>query len=135
VPWQRDYEINRMVTLAAMIDRVDQEIGRLLVDLEKNKQRDNTLILFFSDNGTCPYDRKKPLLNVEPTNGDISFGDSTGWAWARNSPFRYYKQNQYEGGISPRRHRGGRLVSTSHSSQSPTRHPKIHFNEIFSCFS
>ena len=30
VPWQRDYEINRMVTLAAMIDRVDQEVGRLV---------------------------------------------------------------------------------------------------------
>ncbi|MFT6862010.1 MAG: arylsulfatase A-like enzyme [Akkermansiaceae bacterium] len=58
------------------------------------------LILFVSDNGAFPYDRKKPLLNVEPTNGDISFGDSTGWTWARNSPFRYYKQNQYEGGIS-----------------------------------
>ena len=29
VPWQQGYEINRMVTLAAMIDRVDQEIGRL----------------------------------------------------------------------------------------------------------
>lgn len=100
VPWQRDYEINRMVTLAAMIDRVDQEIGRLIADLEKNKQLDNTLILFVSDNGACPYDRQRPLLNVEPTNGATSLADSTGWAWARNSPFRYYKQNQFEGGIS-----------------------------------
>jgi len=99
-PWQRDYEINRMVTLAAMIDRVDQEIGRLLADLEKNKQLGNTFILFVSDNGACPYDRRKPLLNVEPTTGDISLADSTGWAWARNAPFRFYKQNQFEGGIS-----------------------------------
>ena len=100
VPWQRDYEINRMVTLAAMIDRVDQEIGRLINDLEKNKQLDNTFILFVSDNGACPYDRRKPLLDVEPTNGDIALADSTGWAWARNAPFRFYKQNQFEGGIS-----------------------------------
>lgn len=100
VPWQRDYEINRMVTLAAMIDRVDQEIGRLVADLEKNKQLQNTFILFVSDNGACPYDRKKPRLNVEPTTGDIALGDSTGWAWARNAPFRFYKQNQFEGGIS-----------------------------------
>ena len=100
VPWQQEYEINRMVTLAAMIDRVDQEIGRLVEDLEKNKQLDNTLILFVSDNGACPYDRKQPLLNVEPTTGDVALADSTGWAWARNSPFRYYKQNQHEGGIS-----------------------------------
>ncbi len=100
VPWQRDYEINRMVTLAAMIDRVDQEIGRLLSDLRDHDELDNTMILFVSDNGACPYDRRKPLLEVEPTNGDVALADSTGWSWARNAPFRFYKQNQYEGGIS-----------------------------------
>ena len=100
VPWQRDFEINRMVTLAAMIDRVDQEIGRLVDDLREHNELENTLIVFVSDNGACPYDRRKPQLNVEPTNGDISFSDSTGWAWARNAPFRFYKQNQFEGGIS-----------------------------------
>ena len=99
-PWQRDYEANRMTTLAAMIDRVDQEVGRLVDDLKKNNELDNTLLLFVSDNGACPYDRRKPMLDVEPTNGDVFFGDSTGWSWARNSPFRYYKQNQFEGGIS-----------------------------------
>ncbi|MGJ8697384.1 MAG: arylsulfatase [Verrucomicrobiaceae bacterium] len=99
-PWKRDYEANRMVTLAAMIDRVDQEVGRLVADLKKNGEFENTLILFVSDNGACPYDRRTPLLNVEPTNGSVFLGDSTGWSWARNSPFRFYKQNQYEGGIS-----------------------------------
>lgn len=58
------------------------------------------MILFVSDNGACPYDRPAPRLNVEPTNGNIALGDSTGWAWARNAPFRFYKQNQFEGGIS-----------------------------------
>ena len=100
VKWQQDYEINRMVTLAAMIDRVDQEIGRLVNDLKAHGEFENTMILFVSDNGACPYDRKKPQLNVEPTNGDVALADSTGWAWARNAPFRYYKQNQFEGGIS-----------------------------------
>lgn len=99
-PWKRDYEANRMTTLAAMIDRVDQEIGRLVADLKKNGELNNTLILFVSDNGACPYDRKAPVLNVEPTNARTSLADSTGWAWARNSPFRFYKQNQFEGGIS-----------------------------------
>ena len=99
-PWRQKYEANRMTTLAAMIDRVDQETGRLVSDLQDNGELDNTLILFVSDNGACPYDRRKPLLDVEPTNGDISLADSTGWAWARNSPFRYYKQNQFEGGIA-----------------------------------
>ena len=98
--WKRDYEANRMTTLAAMIDRVDQEVGRLVADLKKNNELDNTFILFVSDNGACPYDRKPARLDVQPTSANVSFGDSTGWAWARNSPFRYYKQNQFEGGIS-----------------------------------
>ena len=99
-PWRQKYEANRMTTLAAMIDRVDQEVGRLVDDLKANNEFDNTMILFVSDNGACPYDRKAPLLDVEPTNGDIALPDSTGWSWARNTPFRYYKQNQFEGGIS-----------------------------------
>ena len=99
-PWRQKYEANRMTTLAAMIDRVDQEVGRLIDDLKAHDEIDNTLILFVSDNGACPYDRKKPLLDVEPTNGIIALPDSTGWSWARNTPFRYYKQNQFEGGIS-----------------------------------
>ena len=57
------------------------------------------MILFVSDNGAAPFDRRFPHLNVEPTNGNIGLGDGTGWAWARNAPFRFYKQNQYEGGI------------------------------------
>lgn len=98
--WRQDYEANRMTTLAAMIDRVDQEVGRLIDNLKTHNEFENTLILFVSDNGACPYDRKKPILDAVPTNGDVAFGDSTGWAWARNTPFRYYKQNQFEGGIS-----------------------------------
>lgn len=98
--WKRDYEADRMVTLAAMIDRVDQEIGRLVKNLKKNGEFENTIILFVSDNGACPYDRRPPRLEMEPTNGANFHGDSTGWSWARNSPFRYYKQNQFEGGIS-----------------------------------
>ncbi|MCP4480915.1 MAG: arylsulfatase [Planctomycetaceae bacterium] len=99
-PWRQKYEANRMTTLAAMIDRVDQEIGRLVNDLKANNEFENTMILFVSDNGACPYDRRAPLLDVEPTNGDIALADSTGWSWARNTPFRYYKQNQFEGGVS-----------------------------------
>jgi len=99
-PWRQEYEANRMSTLAAMIHCVDREVGRLIQDLRSNNELDNTLIVFVSDNGACPYDRKRPLLEVEPTDGDTALGDSTGWAWARNSPFRYYKQNQFEGGIA-----------------------------------
>ncbi|KAA1257938.1 Arylsulfatase [Rubripirellula obstinata] len=94
------FESKRMTTLAAMIDRLDQEIGRLVQHLKDTDQLDNTMILFVSDNGACPYDRWSHQIDKKPTNGSIIWGDSTGWAWARNSPFRYYKQNQFEGGIS-----------------------------------
>jgi arylsulfatase len=39
-------------------------------------------------------------MDRPPYEPDVSWSDSTGWAWARNSPFRYYKQNQYEGGVA-----------------------------------
>lgn len=99
-PQRQDWESRRMTTLAAMIDRVDQELGRLVDDLRKAGELDNTLILFVSDNGACPYDRRSTNLNDEPTDGSFTWSDSTGWAWVRNAPFRFYKQNQFEGGIS-----------------------------------
>ena len=96
---RKRFEVKRMTTLAAMIDRVDQEIGRLVADLKEAGELDNTLICFVSDNGACPYDRRSNKLDALPTDGTVTWSDSTGWAWARNSPFRYYKQNQFEGGI------------------------------------
>ena len=96
---RKRFEAKRMTTLAAMIDRVDQEIGRLVDDLKQHGELEDTLIWFVSDNGACPYDRISRGIGLEPTNGDVALGDSTGWSWARNTPFRFYKQNQFEGGI------------------------------------
>lgn len=96
----RAWEAKRMAAYAGMIDRIDQEMGRLIADLETHGDLANTVILFVSDNGACPYDRGRPEPNAQPFDPKTSWGDSTGWAWARNSPFRYYKQNQFEGGIS-----------------------------------
>jgi arylsulfatase A-like enzyme len=98
-PERRNWESRRMTALAGMIDRVDQELGRLIADLRKADELDNTLILFVSDNGACPYDRRSPKMDRMPYEPDVTWSDSTGWAWARNAPFRYYKQNQFEGGI------------------------------------
>jgi arylsulfatase len=96
----KDWEARRMAALAGMIDRVDQETGRIIADLEAAKELDNTLIVFVSDNGACPYDRISKNPNAEPYLATTSWSDSTGWAWARNTPFQFYKQNQFEGGIS-----------------------------------
>lgn len=99
-PERQAWEAKRMAAYAALIDRVDQEMGRLIADLEKNGDLANTVILFISDNGACPYDRGRPEPDAQPFDPNTTWSDSTGWAWARNSPFRYYKQNQFEGGIS-----------------------------------
>jgi arylsulfatase len=99
-PELRAWESRRMAGYAGMIDRVDRELGRLVADLEAAGELDNTLIMFFSDNGACPYDRQNHLWQENPYNPKTRWTDSTGWAWARNAPYRFYKQNQFEGGIA-----------------------------------
>lgn len=89
-----------MTALAGLIDRLDREIGRLVTDIEQKGELDNTIILFFSDNGACPYDRNNRHMDSPPYDPQTHWTDSTGWAWARNTPFRFYKQNQFEGGIA-----------------------------------
>ncbi len=96
---RQTWETKRMTALAGMIDRVDQELGRLFADLKRAGEFENTFILFVSDNGACPYDRRSAKQDRMPYEPDVSWSDSTGWAWVRNSPFRYYKQNQFEGGV------------------------------------
>ncbi len=66
---------------AAMIDRVDQQIGRLVAELKQMGQYENTLIVFLSDNGATP-----PWFGVP-------------WAETSNTPFRLLKGTVHEGGI------------------------------------
>ena len=88
-----------MEVYAAMIDVLDQNVGRLVDHLKKTKQWDNTLLLFCSDNGASPFERTrgKDLKAWDPKS---HWTYDVGWAHAGNTPFRLYKQNQHEGGIS-----------------------------------
>tara|TARA_B110000908_G_scaffold168580_1_gene223792 strand:- start:4379 stop:5983 length:1605 start_codon:yes stop_codon:yes gene_type:complete len=97
---ERKWEKMRMAAYAGMVDRVDKELGRLFKDLKNNNELDNTVIIFLSDNGACPYDRRKPTPDSLPYAPKSKWPDSTGWAWVRNTPFRFYKQNQFEGGVT-----------------------------------
>ena len=87
-PEWKTWESHRMAAYAGLIDRIDQELGRLFADLKKNGEWDNTLILFVSDNGACPYERRSTKPQGEPFHPDTTWSDSTGWAWVRTSPFR-----------------------------------------------
>lgn len=95
----KDWEDFRMATFAAMVDRVDQNIGRLVARLKTDGVFDNTLILFCSDNGACPFERTRGREYM-PWDPRSYWTYDTGWAHAGNTPFRWYKQNQHEGGIS-----------------------------------
>ncbi len=88
-----------MAVYAAMIDRVDQNIGRLLAKSKSLGIADNTLVLFLSDNGGCPFQRTRtPDIPPGPANSYWTY--HKGWAQVSNTPFRLYKQNQHEGGIA-----------------------------------
>jgi arylsulfatase len=82
---------------AAMIDRLDQNIGRILQKLDDIKERDNTLILFFTDNGSCPYDSNVDF-SIPPGPAEGYRTLSAAWALVGDTPFRYYKQYGHEGG-------------------------------------
>ena len=86
-----------MEVYAAMVDRLDQNIGRMVNYLEKRGELDNTLILFFSDNGACPYQRMRNDVRVPgPAGSDIAY--DARWANMCNSPLRLYKQYAHHGG-------------------------------------
>lgn len=96
---QKIIEDRKMAVYAAMIDRMDQNIGRILNKLDELGERKNTLILFVSDNGASAE-----VVNIETSTGKIgsmTYWTSLGKDWANvgNTPFRYYKNYSYEGGI------------------------------------
>jgi len=104
-PWdsmteeEQDKKDLEMAVFAAMIDRMDQNIGRVIDRLEAAGELDNTLILFFTDNGSCPFDSNKDFnIPPGPTEGYRCL--SPVWANVGNTPFRLYKQNGHEGGAN-----------------------------------
>ena len=96
---ERQWEADRMEVFAAMVDVLDQNIGRLVEFLRDKGIFDNTLILFCSDNGACPFERTRGRY-LKPWDPKSYWTYDASWAHAGNTPFRLYKQNQHEGGIS-----------------------------------
>ncbi len=117
----KDWRIRNMAVYAAMIDHMDQAIGRIIHTLKTTRQLENTLIIFTNDNGACSEhlrgDGWGTAVNVlewaKSLGKRISMGDEmdveTGgpytfhsvgrnWANAQNTPLRRYKANVHEGG-------------------------------------
>jgi len=104
----------RMAIYAAMVDIMDQNIGRVLTTLKQNGQYENTFIIFMSDNGACAEWHEFGFDGHSGTQYHTHVGkelDSmglkgtyhhygTGWANVCNTPFSLYKHYAHEGGIS-----------------------------------
>ncbi|MEM7396987.1 MAG: sulfatase-like hydrolase/transferase, partial [Verrucomicrobiota bacterium] len=99
---EKQKEMNlKMAVYAAMIDRVDQNIGKLVKSLKENGRFENTLILFLSDNGGCAEGGllgRGEFFDIEKRNQQRANSYGTAWANASNTPFRLYKHHVHEGG-------------------------------------
>ncbi|KPK70728.1 MAG: hypothetical protein AMJ84_07350 [Acidithiobacillales bacterium SM23_46] len=89
----------KMAVYAAMIDRMDQNIGRILTKIRELGKEDNTLVLFLSDNGGCAeFVHTTPDIPPGPMESYRTVDRP--WANASNTPFRKYKSWDHEGGIA-----------------------------------
>jgi len=107
----------QMEVFAAQMEHVDHQIGRIVAELERIGELDNTLIFVTADNGASGEGglagtfNETYVLNGLQTPFDASmryidtWGDATtyphyhaGWAMAGNTPFRYFKQSEHRGG-------------------------------------
>jgi arylsulfatase len=117
-PWaslsaeQQRIEARKMELYAAMVDNLDDHVGRLIGYLKANDLYERTLILFMSDNGAAGEDffHAGPYAEFIQTHYDNSYenmGKPTSWIsygppWAEagSAPFSRYKAYTREGGIT-----------------------------------
>ena len=109
LPWaglsdaQRKFQADKMSVHAAMVDRMDREIGRVLAQLRAMGARENTLICFLSDNGASA----EIMVRGDGHDQDAICGTGAtflsigpGWSSLANTPFRRHKSWVHEGGIA-----------------------------------
>ena len=108
-PWaeldaaQRDFQATKMAIHAAMVDRMDREIGRVLQQLREMGAWENTFICFLSDNGASAEimvrgDGHDPAAAPGSAATHLCLGP--GWSTVSNTPFRRHKTWVHEGGVS-----------------------------------
>lgn len=87
-----------MAVYAGMVDRMDQNIGRVLQKIRDLGEEDNTLVIFLSDNGACAeVNNQTPDIAPGPMDSYRTY--DLPWANAGDTPFRKFKRETYEGGI------------------------------------
>lgn len=109
IPWrdltdeQRRLQATKMAIHAAMIDRMDREIGRVLQQLRLMGVYRDTVIFFVSDNGASAEqiirgDEHDPSAPPGSSRSYLCLGP--GWSTASNTPLRLHKSWVHEGGIA-----------------------------------
>jgi arylsulfatase len=109
LPWselteeQRRFQATKMAIHAAMVDRMDQEIGHILAQLKEMGAYDNTLICFASDNGASAEIMVRNGGHdpqADPGSAATYLCLGPGFSSAANTPHRRHKTWVHEGGIS-----------------------------------
>lgn len=109
LPWdrlteaQQRFQADKMAIHAAMIHRMDVEIGRVFDQIKAMGRWDNTLVIFLSDNGASAEimvrdDGHDPAASPGSAATYLCLGP--GWSTASNTPFRRHKTWTHEGGIA-----------------------------------
>lgn len=100
---QRKFQAAKMAVHAAMIDRMDREIGRILEQVKAMKATEDTLVMFLSDNGASA----EMMVRGDGHDPEAACGTGAtflclgpGWSTTANTPFRRHKTWVHEGGIS-----------------------------------
>ncbi|MDR1331588.1 MAG: arylsulfatase [Tannerella sp.] len=118
-PWANEtdkaFQSDNMEVHAAMVDCIDQGIGRIIAKLKATGKYDNTIIMFMSDNGASSenytigdfdrHDRTRSgqtvVHNAAVPGSELTYNYiANGWAGAVNTPFRYWKRESFHGGIA-----------------------------------
>ena len=103
-PWaqeeHKEWQDLRMAVYAAMVDRMDQGIGRILQTLRDCEVDQNTIVLFLSDNGGTHEEMRWDQPEITPGGIDTYCFCGPGWAFLQNTPFRRFKMFVHEGGIA-----------------------------------
>ena len=107
-----------MAVYAAMVDEIDQSLGRLRAALEETGDWENTIVVYLSDNGASREGEATGTTNyfthlagspdtvtLDAQRLDLIGSPQTmshyprGWAMAGNTPFRLFKRHTHAGGV------------------------------------
>lgn len=127
------YEARKMEVYAAMIDNMDENVGKLVDYLKREGEYENTVIMFFADNGPSPnaienlpqqFAVDNSIENLGARSSFVGLGP--GWGPVSSIPFKGSKGTALEGGI-----RGAAAIKLAHHSDLKETNAMIHITDVY----